>query len=126
MEQEKNVAQRLISFTEYGYKYKNIVRFMKEVIAYKGEEETIGGNIQIGKLDENGFDVLGYQDFDITATDPGPHYFYGSSLVPKYDNFEPLKESFLQIYTDKEQEDILNKNVEIITRENPSNLKFNK
>lgn len=111
-----NVAERLNRLNQYI----NIVRFMKNVLAYKGNEETIGGNIQIGELSKDGFRVLGYQDYDETSVDFGPHYYFGSSKVPNYENFQPLDGSFLVIYSDEELKDMSRKNTIMLTGIDPS------
>jgi len=113
-----NVAQRLNGLNQYV----NIVRFMKNVLAYKGNEETIGGNIQIGELSKDGFRVLGYQDYDETSVDFGPHYYFGSSKVPNYENFQPIEGSFLVIYSEEELKEMARKNTMMLTGIDPSVL----
>ena len=114
----KAVAEKLY----FPNNYVNIVRFMKTVLANRGTEETIGGNVQVGKLSDNGFEILGYEDFEEESLEFGPHIYYGSSKVPNYDNFIPLDSSFLEIYTEKERQSMAQKNIKMITGVDPNSL----
>lgn len=88
-------AEKAEGFYSLGL-YENIVRFLMYVIEH-AREESIGGAIQLGKLDESGFNIIGYQDFD------GFKYVYhlGNAVV-QGDNFVPQKTFFYEVYSEAE------------------------
>lgn len=104
----ESVARRLKESETY--EWKNIVRFVKDVIDAmpKTGNPSVGGNVQVGVLDYEGFRVLGYQDIDEKGNFA---YYYGSAIIPNYESFQPLGASFLIIYSDEE---IAKKQAEIL------------
>ena len=78
------------------YEWKNIVRFVKDVIddMSKAGNVSVGGNVQVGVLERDGFRVLGYRDIDKNGNYV---YYYGSAVIPDYECFEPLGASFLVV-----------------------------
>lgn len=92
------------------YEWKNIVRFVQDVVKKMPSNSSVGGNVQVGVLEDSGFRVLGYQDLN----EQGEFvYYYGSAAIPEYENFQPLDASFLCIYDEaevkKKQEEFLKK-----------------
>ena len=88
-------AEKALLFYDAG-EYKNIVRFLLRVIKDAGED-TIGGSVQLGRLDENEFNIIGYQDFD------GFKYVYhlGNAVVDT-ENFIPREAAFYKIWSEDE------------------------
>ncbi|MBP5769162.1 MAG: hypothetical protein J6W51_08755 [Fibrobacter sp.] len=93
--------------------YKNIVRFTKKVID-SHQDDTIGGNVQIGELTFDDFRILGYQDFEVNNVDFGPFYYYGSAKLKEHENFLPLDASFLEIYSPEELDTMSQQNTAFV------------
>lgn len=85
----------------------NILQLMKMIVKdlEKQCNSDVGGDLQCGRLDENGFEVVGVLDYDETSFSTPFHYCFGGTRMHennKYGSGVNVTRSFLEVYNEKE------------------------
>ncbi len=85
----------------------NILQLMKMIVKdlEKQCNSDVGGDLQCGRLDENGFEVVGVLDYDETSFSTPFHYCFGGTRMhenDKYGSGVNVTRSFLEVYNEKE------------------------
>lgn len=85
----------------------NILQLMKMIVKdlEKQSNSDVGGDLQCGRLDENGFEVVGVLDYDETSFSTPFHYCFGGTRMhekDKYGSGVNVTRGFLEVYNEKE------------------------
>ena len=108
----KNTAESLYAILQASNSIPpNVFLFTKKIISTytssaisRNKESDIGGDLQAGRLDRNGFEVLGIQDFR-ESKNPGEFFKYCFGGMTMHDDISlppriNVKRSFLKIYNE--------------------------
>lgn len=85
----------------------NILQLMKIIVKdlERQSDSDVGGDLQCGKLDESGFEVVGVLDYDETSFNAPFHYCFGGTRMhenDKYGSGVNVTRGFLEVYNDEE------------------------
>ena len=88
----------------------NILQLMKMIVKdlEKQSNSDVGGDLQCGRLDESGFEVVGVLDYDETSFSAPVHYCFGGTRMhenDKYGSGVNVTRGFLEVYNEKELEE---------------------
>ena len=88
----------------------NILQLMKMIVKdlEKQSNSDVGGDLQCGRLDESGFEVVGVLDYDETSFSAPFHYCFGGTRMhenDKYGSGVNVTRGFLEVYNEKELEE---------------------